>query len=356
MQTELHDCLAKVRSHSCAQRFESAIQCLALAANHSHASGARKLLQEALLHLRALPTSMRRLAWLQTYGLPAARRTRASELQRGLWRRGINRSALGPAPICGMTRLAAAWRDARDGADAMLLQDIASTGAFEVLIGSASDDDLTWEAIALHDAVDGAGNSNIKMLATKANLDELEKASALAAWLRGLSDDAPDHPHPPSSRLTAIALAMPELRGLRRRGARQHGSRIGRSVAEATADLSRGSKRVLEVDLPPCLVADDPLRPLVAPLVQDLLSCAAAACSARPDLEFKIRNMAECCPRLLDSAMTTHDFEGSPARPGGMDRLYWLQSLLGLVTLERAQAIDEDAQRRSLDDRLETLT
>ena len=356
MQAEFHDCLAQIRSHACAQRFESTILCLASAANHLHASGARQHLQEAIPHLRALPPSMRRMAWLQTYGLPAARRARRSELQLRLWRRGINRSAIGPVQLSGLTHLAASWRDARDGADTELLRSVASMDAFEVLIGSASDDDLAWEAVALHDAVDSAGNSNISALAEKAEFAQLAEAAGIAAWLHGLTGDASDHPRPPSSRLTAIMLALPELRGLRRRGARKHGERLGRSIAEATRNLSLGSRRVLEIDLPPCLGVDEPLRPLAAPLVQDLLSSAAASCSVNPDLDLKVRLIAECCPRLLDAARAMHDFEGSNARPRGLDRLFWLESLLGLVTFERQQAIEEDTYRRSPDDGLEILT
>jgi hypothetical protein len=293
------------------------------------------------------------MAWLQTYDLPHARRTRASQLQLRLWRRGINRSTIGPVQLSGLTRLAAAWRDARDASEAELLRSIASMDAFEVLIGPASESDLAWEAIALHDAVDGPGSSNIRTLAENAELAKLAEAAAVAAWLHGLTGDTSDHPRPPSSRLTAITLALPELRGLRRRGARRHGERIGRFIAEATRNLSLGSKRVLDVDLPPCLAVDEPLRRLAAPLAQDLLSRAAAACSAKPDLDLKVRLIAECCPRLIDAAKTLHDFEGSHARPCEASRHHWLKSLLGLATLEEQQAVDQDAYRSSLNDGLE---
>jgi hypothetical protein len=269
-----------------------------------------------------------------------------------LWNRGINRNLDIWPHARGLAHLSSAWSDASDDAAAALMAQVASTHAFSTLAGDATDEEFAWEGIWLMQSAGPSACANIRRTAASSSLDSISRMAGLAEWLHALA--TPDAPivAPPSTEMTQIALALASLRGLRRRGARSHGRRIGRQVHDALRSLSRGSKRPLDLELPACLIGADSLRPAFAPLVQDLLSCAVAENSPHADLRQGVRAICECCPKLVRCAIEAHRFAGSHAIDDAHDPQAWLESLFGLVPFEEYRAAS-DAHRSSGSDQFD---
>jgi hypothetical protein len=336
MSTETRDAIRAVRSLSDTALYGQAIARLSVAAGIDPASGARQHLAEGLPVLRKLSPGLRRLAWLESFGRPRERRMQPAGAMLELWERGINRSAEVWSHTRGLARLAAAWSNASHHEGSTLMRDLAATHAFEVLAGDATEEELAWEGVWLMLMIGPGGCANIKMCAEFASLESLQQVSAEAEWLHALATpDAPDVA-PPTSTLTRIAVTLAPLRGLRRRGARANGRRIGRYVHQSLQTLTRGSTRNLDVRLPACLVGDESLRPKFAPLVQDLLTCAIAENAPHADLRQGARTICECCPTLLMQSIETHRFAGSHAPDDSSTPLDWLESLLGLTSLDES--------------------
>ena len=358
MSAKTASSIGELRALSSAALFEPAVVRLAAAARSDRASAIQQHLAEAIPFLGGLSPSMQRLAWLQTFGMPRDRRHAPALAQMDLWRRGINRVAETCPHSCGLAPLAMGLSEVPCDAGVSLLRAIASTHALETLLGDASHEALAWEGVWMMQAINPAGCTNIRLLARDASIDTLSEVAALAEWLHALATDGAEPVHPPASRLTDIALVLTQLRGLRRRGAREHGRRIGRHVRQTMRTLSRGSTRELDVELPRCVIGSEPMRPRLAPLVQDLLSSAVAEADPSTDLREASRAISECCPALIDQAIAAHSFPGSHAPTDTRDRPYWLESLLGLVPFEeRHAAMDEEsgsAQTHSHDPEMET--
>lgn len=338
MSGETMSSIKELQSLSCAPLFEPAVASLSAAAQSTRPAVIQEHLQRAMPYLRHLSPSMQRLAWLQSYGMPRERRRGPARAQSNLWCGGINRIAEPCPHTSGLARLAMGWSDAPHGSGSALLREIASTRGFGTLADSATDEELTWEGVWMMHEVDPRGCRNIRILAADASLNRLAEVAALAEWLHALAtEDAASMP-PPDSPLTEIALVLTQLRGLRRRGARNHGRRIGRQVRQATQSLSRGSKRELALALPSCLSGGAALRPMLAPLVQDLLSCAVAELALNSDLLQGTHTLSECCPLLLDQAIETHVNPGTHDSIDRTCRRSWLASLLGLLSYEEHAA------------------
>lgn len=335
-----------LRSLSCGTVYAAVQTRLLAAANSTRSTTALQLLREALPLLQKLSPSMQRLAWLQTYGMPCERRMRSGRSIAALWSRGINRNLDIWPHARGLAHLASAWSDTPDNAAAVLMEQIASTHAFSTLAGDATDEEFAWEGIWLMQSVGPSACANIRRTAAASSLDGLSQTAALGEWLHALA--TPDAPMvaPPSTELTQIALSLASLRGLRRRGARNHGSRIGRQVQGAVRALSRGSNRELNLELPACLLGEESLRAAFAPLVQDFLSCAVAENAPHADLRQGVRTICECCPKLVRQAIEAHRFAGSHALDNAHDPPAWLESLFGLVPFEEYRAAI-DARRGS---------
>jgi hypothetical protein len=197
-----------------------------------------------------------------------------------------------------------------------------------------------------------AACANIRRTAAASSLDSISRVAALGEWLHALA--TPDAPivKPPSTTLTQIALSLASLRGFRRRGARNHGRRVGRQVHAAVRTLPRGSNCDLDLELPACLIGEESLRPAFAPLVQDFLSCAVAENAPPADPRQGVRTICECCPKLVRQAIEAHRFAGSHALDDAHDPSAWLEALFGLVPFEEHRAA-VDARRGSESERFD---
>ncbi len=346
MRAETLQSIEALRSLSCGTIYASVQSRLLAAASATRSTTALQLLREALPLLQKLAPSMQRLAWLQSYGMPSELRMQSGRSIDALWNRGINRNLDIWPHARGLAHLASAWSDASDDAAAALMAQVASTHAFSTLAGDATDEEFAWEGIWLMQSAGPSACANIRRTAASSSLDSVSRMAALAEWLHALA--TPDAPMvaPPATELTQNALSLPSLRGLRRRGARTHGRRIGRQIHGAVRTLSRGSNRELNLELPACLIGDESLRPAFAPLVQDLLSCAVAENAPHADLRQGVRTICECCPKLVRQAIEAHRFAGSHALDDAHDPPAWLESLFGLVPFEEYRAAI-DARRGS---------
>jgi hypothetical protein len=344
--------IESLRSLSCGTAYAPVQTRLLAAASSTRSTTALQLLRETLPLLQKLSPSMQRLAWFQTYGLPCERRMQPGRSVTALWSRGINRNLDIWPHARGLAHLASAWSVASDEAAATLMAQVASTHAFSTLAGDATDEEFAWEGVWLMQSVGPSACASIRGAADHSSLDSIAQIAACGEWLHSLA--TPDSPMaaPPSTNLTRIALSLTSLRGLRRRGARDHGRRIGRQVHAAVRSLSRGSSRELDLELPACLIGPESLRPVFAPLVQDFLSCAVAENAPHADLRQGVRTICECCPKLVRQAIEAHRFAGSHALEDAHDPPAWLDSLFGLVPFEEYRsALDarRDAARAQLD-------
>jgi hypothetical protein len=229
---------------------------------------------------------------------------------------------------------------------------IASTHAFSTLAGDATDEELAWEGILLMQMAKPTDCMNIRCTADASSLESISQMAALGQWLHAIATPNAPMLAPPAGPLTQIALSLAPLRGLRRRGARDHGRRIGRHVQQSIRTLSRGSKRELDLELPACLLGAEALRPTLAPLIQDLLSCAVAENAPYGNLRQGVRTICECCPVLVRQAIEAHRYAGSHALEDSHDPPAWVDSLFGLVPFEEHRsALDarRDAALAQLD-------
>ena len=323
--------IAALRGLACPQPYAAAHERLMLARAARTRGAALQHIREALPFLRILPNSLRRLCWLSTFGAAGPRRERCSRSINDLWESGIGRSLDGVSATLGVAGLGSMCAELPPEEGAAVLRDIAFTEAFSTLMAVAGPEAVVREGVELALSTPVVDYANLEAAAKSVGLTQIAEAAAVARWLLAISNSELPQVGPPSASTMVIVLSLPCLRGLRRRGCRGHGRRIGQHVANGLKGLSRGSTRKFELGLPYCLRGTSETRPLLAPLVIDLLSCAVAELSLRGEFRDGAQLLARSCPVLLNDAhIELHEHAAPASHDSDVARSEWLELLLGI--------------------------
>ncbi len=352
MSAETAAGISQLRALASPQQYAAAYERLMLAREATTRGKALQHTREALPYIRSIPNSLRRMLWLSTFGAPKHRRERCSQGISELWEAGVGRSLDGISTPLGVARLASMCAELPPKEGAAFLRDIASTEAFSTLLVFAGAEAVVREGVELALLAPTIDYANLAAAAQSAGLTQIAEAAAIARWALAISNPELPQVGPPSVTSTAIALTLPCLRGLRRRGCRSHGRRIGQHVRQGIRGLSRGSTRSLDLALPHCMRGTTETRPLFAPLVTDLLSCAVAEVSLSSEFRDGVQLLARSCPLLLrDAALEINGDATSLSHESDVARSNWLESLLGIQPFSDDPANDLSS---SNDDESET--
>lgn|GEM_PF-5596274 len=325
MSNELLDSLVKLKSLACSKQYKAACSQLLIACTATTRGKAQQHIREAVPHLRLLPQPIRRLAWIATFGALDGRRVRAMASINELWDRGISRSLDALVMPSGAMLLAAACSEVVRAESVQLLRDVGDMDGFATLLRSAEAQVLAIEAIDLWLLIPASGCEILADAADKSSLNEIAKIASLAHWLHALGSPSIAQVPPPEGHETQALLTMPCMRGMRRRSARVQGRHIGAHTASALRPLTQGAKKIMNLGLPVSMKGGASIRPLLAPLITDLLSCAVATLAPHGELREGAHALSQNCPRLIDEAMAELQV---PLSAGS--RVAWLKSLLGI--------------------------
>jgi hypothetical protein len=331
MPPDLTDHLARLRSLAAREGYTTAVKRLGLALEADRHAACRRHLIEALPHVRLLPRSLRRLAWLEVFGAPERRRSRAVKRVEHLWNGGIGRSLEDLTASTGVAELLALCGDPSIDVAAALLGTLARLDAFSTLAADGDISMWTTESIELALRADSDECRSIAEAAHGCGLLEIAVAASTARWIRSMLDpDAP--PAPPSSGdLPRQVLLVPSLRGPRRAGARAHGRRIGERVLGESLSAARGARKTLDIGLPLSFNGEPGLRTLLAPLVRDLLSKAATEVTIHRDRQEGVEILARNAPKLVTEAAAAIEPDGLASDAEESSRAEWLGRIVGLA-------------------------
>jgi hypothetical protein len=353
MQAETAERIAAMRALVCPEPYAAAYERLMLARAAKTDGAALQHTREALPFVRRLPNSLRRLVWLSTFGAAGPRRVRCSRSINDLWEAGIGRSLDGVCAPLGVARLVSMCVELPAEEGAAVLRDIASTEAFSTLLVLAGPEAIAREGVELALSAPSADYDNLEAAAKSLGLTQIAEAAAITRWVLAISSPELPQVGPPSASSTTIVLSLPCLRGIRRRGCRSHGRRIGQHVMNGLRGLSRGSTRKFELGLPQCMRGTSETRPLFAPLITDLLSCAVAELSLHGEFRDGAQLLARSCPLLLNAAYRELHDEAASASHNSDVASDWLESLLGIRPFHDEPTNDLWSPR---DDEAETST
>jgi hypothetical protein len=331
MNPDLSEHLARLCSLAAREGHATAVARLRLSLKASRRSESRQHLIEAIPHVRLLPRSVRRLAWLEVFGSPARRRSRAVERVNELWKRGIGRSLDDLTTSSGAAELIAVCADPSIEATTDLLGSLARLDAFTTLVGDAGTEAWTAETIELALRSDPVECMAIEEGARRCGLPEIAEVASTARWIHAVRSPEAGQIPPPTGDLVRQVLLIPSLRGLRRSGARVHGRTMGRKVLEGIQSAARGATKVVEVSLPVCFRGEPPIRALLAPLVRDFLcKCVAEICGYR-DRGEGVEILARNAPQLVIEAAAEIEPHALPPDAQEAFRTEWLAMAVGLA-------------------------
>ena len=325
MISPLPDILGPTRRLAALARFKRSIGLMA-AAQDAAADSGHIILVQALDELAELPSSMRRLAWVSSFGGPMHSRLGKEEIINTSWEEGVNRIAGGmpdPSGAVGILRLLGALPSDKVKEAMCRAQD---TEAFGVLYSNRTADVLAVDSLCL---------ARLGTLEQLRLLDSVfaGKADAPEAivcrtgfWLHALINCQMEQPHPPLHAATAEILTAPWARGLRRGAARRLGLLQGESLKEAY----RGNRKDYVGIRPPMGLrlpgnSGGPLEAeignLLAPLLIEWFSCFMQAIDSECDSNSRLLWLYQVAPNLAE------EIRGL-IREDNRTALRWLQGLL----------------------------
>jgi hypothetical protein len=306
--------------------YRSAVAELAAARDESDTGRRLERVRGALLQLEQLASPVQHLAWLTTFGSPRCVRLDEAAVRELLWRRGVNRSTDGLPYVARAARLLAAVAIAEATEVEGLLCRLRGVGAFDALAASEQPAWIAAEAVGLVLAVDPAAIHRLAAAATAAEIKSVAAASLLAAWMHALATAGAPDVAPPETAEARFVLVAPILRGLRRRGAREHGRRLGRLALESLRQ--RGGAIDGALALPMCLTATAQISAWITPLVIDFVTAAIAELAPGHSRRDGAHAFAERCPAVVDAAAAVF---GATLTSDFTCRADWLERVLGLA-------------------------
>lgn len=252
------------------QQFEAATGLLVRAAGAPNFPEAHRQFLPAIPSIESLPPPLQRLTWLSTLGSSGIGRRHHSRVIDELWSRGIGRSLDGVTAPSGLSQLLATIAAGHVQRMASDLAWAEATHAFSELLPSRQPRSIASEAVCLMTVCSAEQLDRLAMQSEEAKIPDIADIARAARWLHALSTpDAPDAPAPHAA-LARWMLTAPALRGLRRRGARRLGRRLGRTARQpfhAHASAAASSRSI-----PMCLRPPEGTADVMAPLLMDYLT------------------------------------------------------------------------------------
>lgn len=281
-------------------------------------------LNEAFDFLEKLPLSLRRLAWLSTFGSPTHVRIIKRTLTEQLWSVGVNHGLFqrlgspSSAVVCvaeamaepsGVGKLLAivATSDQNDLSGAVAK--LHNYGAFSVLCGDASSSTIAADAIHLV-ALKPTRPTLEALCAALGNAYSQSAAAvcAVALWISALKD--PDSPQvsPPNHPTIPHLLAVSWARGIRRKSARQLGLHDG---IRAREEFKSNQKKPTSLAIPRSLSVDwdetqgrrDTTNALLAPLLVEWTACVVSELEPTRDKYLRAEALNQVAPLLGERIM-----------------------------------------------------
>ncbi len=327
---EPDDLLGPLQQYATVAAYQRAVLELAASCDEVEAVRRHARLNNALAELESLASHSQQLAWLVSFGSPRSVRVQEASTREALWRRGVSRSTSGLPHPARATRLLALAATAPGAEVRSLLARLCAVRAFDALFSSKQPARIAAEAVGLVLAVDPLAVQRLEDAAMAADVEVVAVTARLARWMHAVgTPNAPDVA-PPETDAARIALKAPILRGLRRRGARQHGRRIGRLAGEVPRQPEKAPAG--GVVLPQCLTSSAKLGDLMAPLVIDFVTAAIAELVPGRSRRDGVHAFAERCADLVDAVAALLGQKPTSDHPG---RAGWLENVLGLAPQSR---------------------
>ena len=322
--------------------YQSAIKALTSSLKvHQSDPKAYAALSEAFDFLERLPLSLRRLAWLSTFGSPIHVRDIKRKLTERLWRVGVNRGRFQPlgspssAVVCvaeamaepsGVGRLLAIVATSGENDLSGAVAKLHNYGAFSVLCGDASSSTIAADAI--HLVTLKPTRPTLEALCAALGSDYSQSAAAICAvalWISALMDPGSPQVSPPNHPTTGHMLEVSWARGLRRYSARRLGLHDG---IRAREEFKSNPMKLTLLAVPRSLSVDwdkadnlrERTRTLLAPLLVEWAACVVSELKPSRDKYLRADALKQVAPHLGECVMSAIGAHEPSAR--------WLSAIL----------------------------
>ena len=332
---EPRDLTTSLERLHCGPDFSSVSNLLREAAQNQDPARCLQQVLHALVAIERMPAPLRRLTWLTTMASPRCLRIDHSWTIGNLWEGGICRSLDGLSLPSGAVRLLRAVAHAPDETAPALLSRLDACHAFNELIPSRQPPNITAEAVQFTLSGSALEADRVAMAAARAGVESVTEVAQLARWLHSLKDPDTADVAAPDSRATRYCLTAPALRGLRRRGARAHGRRLGLHVANVAS--KRSATQPARTTIPSCLTPSEATVDVLRPLLVDFISSAIAQQAPERTTRDRAHWFVSACPAVCDAVAAWSeqreqwDFDS---------RVAWLERTLGLAPAFPAEPAD----------------
>lgn len=306
-------------------------------------------LSEAFDFLEKLPLSLRRLAWLSTFGGPIHVRVVKQKLTEQLWRVGVNRGRFerleshSSAVVCvaeamaepsGVGKLLAIVATSDQHELSGAVAKLHNYGAFSVLCGDASNSTIAADAI--HLVALKPTRPTLEALCAALGKDYSQSAAAVCAvalWISALTNPESPQVSPPNHQTTQRLLEVSWARGIRRKSARQLGLHDG---IRAREEFKSNPTKPTSLAIPRSLSVDwdetqglrettsglrETTRALLAPLLVEWTACVVSQLEPTGDKYLRAKALKQVAPLLGERIMFA---VGAPDSPSAR----WLSAIL----------------------------